>query len=754
MSKQSKLICILAVMLLFSATSCFEKEVPEPVDDKLYASVEDGAGFQAGESFAVFSSLYREEYRSAGKRGSETILARFSEAIEGGVQFDRHYVYYPYSTSVGCSREGQLSVTLPSTIEYGKEARYLAGSSPSKTENSITLKSICGILDIRIKGTDSVKELHLSAAGQQGLAGAAGIGLQGSSPLLTMSSVSEKVLKMTCGKGVGLNEDGKDFLFPVPPGNYPEGFYVEIVDSEGETYPMQIEDISSIERGKTSTAVIEGMSHGTGTDITSFGVTLPDGRWADAVDTDGPVITLCVPRGTDITALKPKFTSNGNKVTVNGKSQVSGKTEVNFTKDAVYTVSSRNGESKKYTVHVLDVDIPVVFVSTPGHAEVVNKTDWHLGSRAIILNKDWNYTDYGSSGIKGRGNSSWNFKKKPYALKFETRPQKQEPPIETVLGMPGHKRWVLLSNYMCYDFGNQLGYEAGRRSGFAWSPRSRYVELVLNGEHKGMYSMVEQVRVDKNRVNIKEMDAEDITPEKITGGYLLNYDTTMDETYRFRSDWYNMPVMVKSPDEDDMTPEQFQYIKNYINTMEASLKDDERFAAREYLNYLDIDTFISAWFTKELASRKNNSSGTASDFLTPRSVFYYKDRGGVLKAGPAWDMDVHFLKHVDKLYCTGCQYYGRLFEDPLFVKRVVEMWPQFKSNLLGNENYKPITAHVDSLYESCAYAAERDARMWKSIWTSFEWLDIPVQRDRAKEMLQARITFMDREIAAMAETIR
>lgn len=753
MSKQSKLTRSLAGILLLLATSCFEKEVPEPVEEKLYASSEDLCSWQAGESFAVFSSLYREEYRAAGKRGNETILARFSEAIEGGVQFDRYYVYFPYSTSVGCRSDGQLTITLPSTLEYQKEARYYAGSSTSKSDGSIKMKPICGFLNIRIKGTDAIKELLLSATDLQGLGGSANLSLSGE-PTLTMSSVSEKVLKMTCSKAVNLTEDGKDFIFPIPPGDYPKGFNIDIIDSEGETYPIQIEDVTSIERGKTAATTIEGMSHGTGTAITSFGVTLPDGRWCDAIDTDGPTITLCVPRGTDLTTLKPKFTSTGSKVSVDGKSQVSGKTEVNFSKDVTYTVSSLTGESKKYTVHVLDVDIPVVFVSTPDHAGVTNKTDWHLGSRAIILDKDWNYTDYGSSGIKGRGNSSWNFAKKPYVLKFETRPQKMEPPIETVLGMPGHKRWVLLSNYNCYNFGNQLGYEVGRRSGFEWSPRSRYVELVLNGEHRGMYSMVEQIRVDKYRVNIKEMDAKDTSPEKITGGYLLNYDNTMDETFRFRSDWYNMPVMVKSPSDDEMTPEQFQYIKNYINTMEASLKDDERFAAREYLNYLDIDTFISAWFTKELASRKNNTSGTASDFLTPRSVFYYKDRGGVLKAGPAWDMDVHFLRHVDQLYCTKCQYYGRLFEDPLFVKRVVEMWPQFKSNLFGNEKFKPITEHVDSLCESCAYAAERDAKMWRSIWKSFEWLETPAQRDRAKEMLLSRIAFMDKEIAAMAQSLK
>ena len=48
--------------------------------------------------------------------------------------------------------------------------------------------------------------------------------------------------------------------------------------------------------------------------------------------------------------------------------------------------------------------------------------------------------DYeGSLEIRGRGNSTWNYPKKPYALRL--------PEKHAVLGMPGHKRWILLANW-------------------------------------------------------------------------------------------------------------------------------------------------------------------------------------------------------------------------------------------------------------------------------------------------------------------
>ena len=72
--------------------------------------------------------------------------------------------------------------------------------------------------------------------------------------------------------------------------------------------------------------------------------------------------------------------------------------------------------------------------------------------------------------------------------------------------MPKHKRWVLLANWMDRTLlRNDVAFEMARRV-MDWAPRGQFVELYLNGVHQGNYYLCEQIKVDKNRVNIDELD--------------------------------------------------------------------------------------------------------------------------------------------------------------------------------------------------------------------------------------------------------
>lgn len=755
-----KTFLIFAALLLLFACSPEDVKQEEPsLPDRITATLAPDCQFtwNTGEMISLFEGPQASTFRLSGfKTDGRALFALKSQGSTG--IYSNRYAIFPVAAEAACRNEGRVSVILPSEQKFtpggfDKDAMVFAAISPADSEN-LLFHGVCGTFTAHLEGSDIIRRLTLSGSPAAPLCGTGIITFDADGmPQIAMSSIGSTSITMDCGNGVDLSESegGVDFTFVLPPSAFQKGISLDVLTAKGDEFTLEYEQLTSISRGADLKVSFPEISHGSGTSLLSLTADFPGGTVADAVDVAGPVITLCVPRGADLKALKPRFTHNGIAVMVDGEKQKSGKSVQDFSKPVTYTVVSDTGTEASYTVKALEVDIPVIFVSTVGHAEVKDKKNWHLESKFVVLDTDWSYTDYGPTGIKGRGNSSWNYKKKPYAIKIQTRPQKQDVPKETLLGMPGHKRWCLLSNCMGYHFGNQLGYEVGRRSTFEWSPHAAFVELVLNGEHKGLYSLVEQVRIDKYRINIKEMDAEDTTPEKITGGYLLNFDTTMDEMYCWRSPLYNMPVMVKSPDDEVMTASQYSYIQNYIRQMESSLKDDALFAVRDYLNYLDVDTFIGNWMTKELAGHKSKANTTATDFITPRSVFYYKDRGGVLKAGPGWDFDVHFLLHQDQLYCTKCQYYGRLFQDKEFVRRVAELWPDFKTKLLGTDGrHTPITAYVDSLYNVCAFSAARDEAMWKSIWTSYPWYDAATQRDLAKNHLSARIEYMEKEINAMA----
>ena len=42
------------------------------------------------------------------------------------------------------------------------------------------------------------------------------------------------------------------------------------------------------------------------------------------------------------------------------------------------------------------------------------------------------------------------------------------------------------------------------------------------------------------------------------------------------------------------------YIATHVAELEEALYDDERFAAREYTDYLDVDSFVDFWLVFEL----------------------------------------------------------------------------------------------------------------------------------------------------------
>ena len=274
-------------------------------------------------------------------------------------------------------------------------------------------------------------------------------------------------------------------------------------------------------------------------------------------------IKISSPYISSVTDLVANFRCNGYKVTVNGVEQKSGNTKNDFSSPIVYRVEDKEGNYSEYTVTVCYSGLPVVFVNTPNSVAITSKEEWTSGTTIKIVNPNGSVAYEGTSGFRGRGNSTWNYPKKPYAIKLDKK--------ASILGMPKHKRWVLLANWMDRTLmRNRVAFKLGECTQMAYTPRGEYVELVLNGKHLGNYFLCEQIKVDENRVNIAEIDAES---EDVTGGYLLELDMYFDEAFKFKSSVKNLPYMFKDPDED-ISDAMFNYLQRYINTMEDLLYND------------------------------------------------------------------------------------------------------------------------------------------------------------------------------------
>lgn len=357
------------------------------------------------------------------------------------------------------------------------------------------------------------------------------------------------------------------------------------------------------------------------------------------------------------------FETNAYEVLVNGVRQVSGETINDFSSPVTYQVRSEDGQSKEFTIRVTHSGLPVLFIDTPSGKEIPSKYEnWLPGASIRLYDTDWTLDHSGTTEIRGRGNSTWSYPKKPYALKL---PEKAE-----ILGMPKHKRWVLLANWMDRTLlRNRIAFAVSMKTGLAWTPHGEYVELVLNGKHVGNYYLCEHIKIDKNRVNIDELEDTDTD-----SGYMMELDTYYDEVNKFRSAYYNLPYMFKDPDE--VNSEQFAFVQNYVKEMEYALRDNTKFAAREYTKYLDVDSFIDWWLIYEITGNEEPKH--------PKSSYMHKNTGGKFFMGPVWDFDWGTFMPHKKFVVLNRQdgmkpiYYDRLFQDPEFKKRVKERWNLLK----------------------------------------------------------------------------
>jgi hypothetical protein len=349
--------------------------------------------------------------------------------------------------------------------------------------------------------------------------------------------------------------------------------------------------------------------------------------------------------------------------------------------------------------------LPVVYVDTQGGQGVLSKTEYvpaflRINGEELSLGET-------SCSIRGRGNTTWGWPKKPYLIKLDSR--------ESLLGMPKHKRWILLANFMDRTLmRNIVAMKVASLTRLDWTPRCEPVELVLNGKHLGSYLLIEQVRVDKNRGHVEEMTPDDKEGEAVTGGYLLELDFHFDNEVQWKDPHgkgnepgfeNSIPFAIKYPEPDVLAGAQLNYIKTYVyDTAEALYGTDFTDPQKGYAAYLDMDSFIDYWIVFEVMV--NHELGN------PGSVFFHKDRGGLLKAGPCWDFDWGVLSYKwspqakTGLVNRQAIWYKRLFEDPAFCEKVKTRFQELLPAL------QTIPAYIEENRERLSRSAELNFKMW------------------------------------------
>lgn len=320
-------------------------------------------------------------------------------------------------------------------------------------------------------------------------------------------------------------------------------------------------------------------------------------------------------------------------------------------------------------------NLPTVYVETFDGRSVSSRNTYVLCRLTYVDGADT--LRYDSVEIRGRGNSTWGLAKKPYRLKF--------PESIRFLGRDRAKArsWTLLANHADKSLiRNALASEVGNFVGQPFTAAARFVDLVLNGTYLGNYQLSDHVNVDKRRVNIVEQDEPATAESNISGGYFLELGgfATSDPVW-FRTT-RDIPVSVKSPDEELINTSQRNYIRDYLNDYESRLFSSAfRDPADGYRAVTDSATLISWYIATEMTA---NPDGLWSTYV-------YKNQDDPrLYWGPLWDFDIAFnncdrIGDVTYRFMTdagfGSNHAGmwvrRMIRDPWFNFAVNKGWQRF-----------------------------------------------------------------------------
>lgn len=273
-------------------------------------------------------------------------------------------------------------------------------------------------------------------------------------------------------------------------------------------------------------------------------------------------------------------------------------------------------------------NLPTFYITTHNTTPITS-TEIYLPGFLTVVSKDTTESFTSDTiEIRGRGNSTWNFAKKPYRIKFENK--------RKLLNLPAKaKNWVLLANHADKSLiRNAVAFEIGNYLGMEFTPSVKFADVVLNGQYIGNYMITDQVEVGGDRVEVEKQDSTITTEPNITGGYLLEIDGFAAQEPLWYTTSKGVMITVKYPDDEDINQQQIDYIKNFTNSFENTLfSGTYADPSIGYRSMIDTTSFIDWFIASEL-------SGNPDCFW---STYIYKKREiPKFFYGPLWDYDIAF----------------------------------------------------------------------------------------------------------------
>jgi hypothetical protein len=367
----------------------------------------------------------------------------------------------------------------------------------------------------------------------------------------------------------------------------------------------------------------------------------------------------------------------------------------------------------------------------------------------------------GEIGIDIRGSYSATFPQKSYG--FETRDNNGNNLNVSLLGLHAENDWILLANYNDKTFVRApIAYDAFREMGH-WASHSQHCEVIINGQYRGIYTLQEKIKRDKNRLNITEMDATTNSGNSLTGGYIFTHDNNSDGDPTWYSR-YGVSFIYVYPKPENITTQQLDYLRQYVNTFETALLGNSFNDPKNgYRKYINVTSFYDYFLIGELSRNVD---------AYKKSSYWNKDNiadGGLLNAGPVWDFDWSFKNLYDggdDCFCrntdgsgwayrvadcgwggTPAGWMSRMLEDTTFANGLHHRYFELRNNVLSENR---IFAYIDSIQTLLKVPQKRHYKQWPILGSNVgapELDYIPTTYDgeiaKLKDWISLRLYWLD-----------
>ena len=383
------------------------------------------------------------------------------------------------------------------------------------------------------------------------------------------------------------------------------------------------------------------------------------------------------------------------------------------------------------------------------------------------------------AGIEFRGSTSQadfyflpGYVKKPYGIEIWTDSTGLKSKKMSLVQMPEESDWVLNASYNDRSFMRDFLAQmiAGRLG--VLNSKTKFIELIINEEYRGVYLLMEKIKQGKNRVPISDLYPTENAGDSLTGGYLLKIDKTSGSPSASWKSNYTSGItatqkcefQIEYPKYGIITQQQFNYIRDYINSWEQKLMTENMNDPNaSFRSLMDMPSFVNFFILNEVT---RNVDGYRL------STYLYKDKeskGGKIKMGPAWDFNIAFgnADYLNGWMTNGFVYkamendggkndywqvpfwWNKLIQDASFRKVLATRWKEARTSFL---NLTTINTTIDSAQVVLKDPLTRNFQKYplfgKKIWPNYYvGFTIADEVSWLKNWIQGRLTWLDAQMS-------